>query len=113
MLPRVSVVAQPGAAPRVSINGVELPAVRSAQVTSTVDGIPQVSVVFTAARVDLDVDAQVTVVTAGGGATAFAERLDPQRLENDALLHLEDDLTQGEAFTAAVRAQASDWDDRG
>jgi hypothetical protein len=110
MLPRVSVVAQPGAAPRVSINGVELPAVRSAQVTSVVDGIPQVSVVFAAAQVDLDADAQVTVVTAGPGVSEFADRLDPRRLERDALAALDEDATQGEAFAAAVRLQAADWD---
>lgn len=108
---RVSITAQPGEAPSVRVNGVPIPAVRSAQVTASVDGVPQVSLVLAAAQVDLDGDAQVTVLRAGPSAAEFARHLDPRRLERDAL-DLLDDQTQGEAFAAAVAAQAADYDDR-
>lgn len=109
---RVSIVAQPGEQPIVNVNGIPLPAVASVQVTATATGVPQVSVVIAAAQVDLDTDAQVTVLRAGPSASEFAQQIDVRRLERDALENL-DDRTQGEAFTAAVRAQAADYDDRG
>lgn len=109
---RVSIIAMPGEAPIVSVNGVPLPAVSRAQVTADVNGVPQVSLVLSAAQVDLDGDAQVTVLKAGPNASEFADQLDVVRLERDALDRI-DDQTTGEAFAAAVRAQAADFDDRG
>jgi hypothetical protein len=108
---RVAITALPGEAPSVTVNGLPLPAVRSVQVTATGDGVPQVAVVFAAAQVDWDGEAAITVVKTGS-AVEFADGLDPRRLEHDALNGLEFDATQGEAFAAAVRAQAVEFDDR-
>lgn len=110
---RVSILALPGEAPTVSINGVPVPAVKSAQVTASGDGVPQVALVLAASRVDLDTDAQITVVKAGPGAAEFADQLDPVRLEHDALDMIDEGLTQGELFARAVTLQAADFDDRG
>ncbi len=110
-LPRVSIMATAGEAPTVTVDGSPIPGVRSAQVTVTADGVPQVSLVLAATAVDTDLPAGVTVLQAGPSAVDFAERVDPRRLERDALEHIEA-LTQGEAFAAAVRAQAADYDDR-
>lgn len=110
---RIAVTAAPGEPPSVTVNGLPMPAVQQVQVTATAVGVPQVSLVLAAAQVDLDLDGQVTVLRAGPTATEFADRLDPSRLERDALSALDDDLTQGEAFAAAVVAQAVDFDDRG
>lgn len=108
---RVAVTALPGEPPSVTVNGLPLPAVRSVQVTAAADHVPQVSVVFAAAQVDLDVDGQVTVIRTGS-AVEFAQQLDVRRLEHDALDGFDSDLTQGEAFAVAVRAQAAEFDDR-
>ena len=111
-LPRVSVsLLNPGEAPTVRVDGLPVAGVRSAQVTVTADGIPQVSLALSADSVDVELPAQVTVMRAGPGAVQFAQQLDPIRLEHDALEH-DDDATQGEAFAAAVAAQAADFDDR-
>ncbi len=110
-LPRVSIMATAGEAPVVTVDGSPVAGVRSAQVTVTADGVPQVSLVLAATVVDTDLSARVTVLQAGPSAADFAERVDPRRLERDALEHIEA-LTQGEAFAAAVRAQAADYDDR-
>ena len=109
-LPRVSVMAAAGEAPTVTVDGSPIAGVRSAQITVTADGIPQVSLVLTAAAVDLDLPAGVTVLEAGPKATDFAAALSPARLERDALEHLDDGVTNGEAFAAAVRQAARDWD---
>lgn len=109
---RVSIIAMPGEPPSVHVNGMPLPAVKSAQVTATVDGVPQVALVLAASQVDWDGDATITVLRAGPGATDFADQLDVQQLEHDALTRI-DDCTQGEAFAAAVRVQAAAFDDRG
>lgn len=110
-LPRVSIMAAAGEAPTVTVDGSPVAGVRSAQVTVAADGVPQVSLVLAAFTVDTDLPAGVTVLRAGPSAADFAERVDPRRLERDALEHIEA-LTQGEAFAAAVRAQAADYDDR-
>lgn len=111
-LPKVSIMAAAGEAPTVTVDGSPVAGVRSAQVTVTADGVPQVSLVLTADAVDLDLPAGVTVLRAGPGAAEFAAQVDPRRLERDALDRLDDCPTQGEAFAAAVRAQAADFDDR-
>ena len=112
-LPRVSVMAAAGEAPTVTVNGSPISGVRSAQITVTEGGVPQVSLVLTAAAVDLQLPAGVTVLTAGPTASEFARQLSPSRLEQDALERLDDDVTQGEAFAAAVVVQAAVFDDRG
>lgn len=112
-LPHVTVTARPGEAPLVLVDGSALPGVRWAQITVTADGVPQVSVMLTASAVDLDLPAGVTALRAGPSATEFARGLSPARLEQDALERLDDDVTQGEAFKAAVSVQAALVDDRG
>jgi len=111
-LPRVSVIAAAGEPPTVTVDGSLIVGVRSAQVTVTADGVPQVSLVLTAAAVDVELPAGVTVLRAGPNATEFVNSLDPRRLERDALDRI-DDATQGEAFAAAVAVQAGEFDDRG
>ena len=111
-LPRVSVMAAAGEAPTVTVDGSPVPGVRSAQITVGAGGVPQVSLVLDAAAVDLVLPAAVTVLRAGPTAVDFAAQLSPARLERDALERLEDDVTQGEAFTAAVAVQARIFDDR-
>lgn len=108
-LPKVTVMAAAGEPPTVTVDGNPLPGVRSAQVTVTADGVPQVAVVLAAAAVDLELPAAVTVMRAGRTASEFAAELNPVRLEADALQHL-DDVTQGEAFCAAVAVQAALFD---
>lgn len=108
---RVAITALPGEAPSVQVNGLPLPAVRSVQVTATADHVPQVSVVFSAAQVDFDLEGQITIIRSGS-AIEFAQQLDVRRLEHDALSGFDSDLTQGEAFAVAVRAQAAEFDDR-
>ena len=112
-LPRVSVMAAPGEAPTVTVDGSLVPGVRSAQITVGAGGVPQVSLVLDAAEVDLVLPAGVTVLRAGPSAADFADQLNPQRLERDALERMDDDVTQGEAFAAAVAKQAALFDDRG
>lgn len=111
-LPRVSIMSAAGESPTVTVDGSLIAGVRSAQVTVSKDNIPQVSLVLAADAVDLELPAGVTVLRAGSPAAAFADQVDPRRLERDALQHLDACGTQGEAFAAAVRAQAADFDDR-
>ncbi len=110
-LPKVSVMARLGEAPMVTVDGSPVRGVRSAQVTVSADGFPQVSLVLGASDVDLVLPAGVTVLQAGPSATEFAAQLDVRRLEADALA--EDDLPMGQSFARAVVAQAADFDDRG
>lgn len=111
-LPQVTVHAALGDAPTVTVDGTPVAGVQSAQITVGRGGIPQVSLVLHAATVSLELPAGVTVIKAGPSAAQFADQLDPRRLEHDALEVIEA-ATTGEAFTAAVRAQAADFDDRG
>jgi hypothetical protein len=111
-LPSVEVTAHPGEEPAVRVDGVPLPGVLSVQVSAVTGQVPHVSLVLAAGELSLDVAGQVRVMRTGPSATEFADALDVKRLERDALDRL-DDSTQGEAFAAAVRAQASDYDDRG
>ena len=110
-LPRVSVMGRPGEAPCVTVDGSPIPGVVSAQVTVARDGVPQVSLLLTAAAIDLDLPAGVTVLRAGPSAAEFAAQLDVRRLEGDALA--DDDVSMGEGFARAVAAQAAEFDDRG
>lgn len=112
-LPRVSVQAAAGEPPVVTVDGSPVPGVRSAQVTVTADGVPQVSLMLTATQVDVVLPAGVTALRAGGSAREFAAQMDTRRLERDALARLDNAGTQGEAFAAAVALQAADMDDRG
>lgn len=111
-LPSVRVTARPGEDPVVAVDDRELPGVLSVQVSAVTGQVPHVSLVLAAGVLSLDVAGQVRVMRAGPSAAEFADQLDVKRLERDALERL-DDSTQGEAFAAAVRAQASDYDDRG
>ncbi|HEY1180254.1 MAG TPA: hypothetical protein VGF17_29200 [Phytomonospora sp.] len=108
-LPKVTVMAAAGEPPTVTVDGNPLPGVRSAQITVSKDGVPQVALVLAAAEVDLALPAAVTVMRAGRTASEFAAELNPVRLEQDALARL-DDLTHGEAFAAAVAVQAALFD---
>lgn len=113
-LPKVSVQAEPGEPPTVTVDGSPVPGVRSAQITVTDGHVPQVSLVLAASAVDVELPAGVTVLRAGPSATDFAEQLSPARLEGLALAHLElADGTQGEAFAAAIAVMAGEFDDRG
>lgn len=110
-LPRISLQAAPGERPVLTVDGSPLPGVRSAQVTVTADGVPQVSLILAASAVDLELPAGVNVITTGPTATEFAEQLSPARLEGLALQQLElDDLTQGEAFARAAQLMAAEYD---
>lgn len=110
-LPKVSVQAHPGEPPVVTVGGSPIAGVRSAQITVSADHVPQVSLVLTAAAVDVELPAGVTVLRAGPGATEFAEQLNPARLEGLALQHMEmTDGTTGEAFTAAARVMADEFE---
>lgn len=110
MLPKVSVQAVPGEPPVITVDGSPLPGVRSAQITVTDGHVPQVSLVLAASEVDVELPAGVTVLRAGPGAVEFAEQLSAGRLEADALTRIDDDGTTGEAFTAAVRSAAAEFD---
>lgn len=110
-LPRVTVAGAAGEAPTVTVDGSQVVGVRSAQVTVSADGVPQVSLVLMASAVDVELPAAVTVLRAGPTASDFADRLSPSKLEDDALLAaMDDDVTQGEVFAAAVRIQAAEFD---
>jgi hypothetical protein len=102
-----------GQPPTVLVDDVPVAGVRSAQVTVTADGVPQVALVLAAGQVDVELPAGVTVLSAGPSATEFAASLSPARLEAAALQRLDDSATHGEAFCAAVAAQAAVFDDRG
>lgn len=111
-LPTVAVHAAFGEAPDVTVDGTPIDGVHSAQVTVAADGVPRVVLVLSASAVTVELPAGVSVLQAGPDATTFAAQLDPRRLERDALEQI-DTQTQGEAFAAAVTAQAADFDDRG
>lgn len=110
-LPAVGIAMHsPGDAPSVTVGGVLVQGVRSLQVTATQDQLPQVSLVLTAASVDIQLPAGVTVLQTGPSPSDFAAQLNPARLEGLALEYLElHDGTQGEAFAAAAAAMADEW----
>lgn len=111
MLPRVSVQAALGEPPTVTVDGNPVPGVRSVQVTVSKDAIPQVALVLAADTVDVELPAGVSVLRAGGSLADFADALNPARLEALALAaHEQADLTQGEAFAAAVAQLAAEHD---
>ena len=110
MLPTVSVQAAAGEPPTVTVNGSPVAGVRSAQVTVTQDGIPQVSILLHAAVVDVELPAGVSVLQAGPSAAEFAEQLNPARLEGLALQQQEAaDLSMGESFANAVAQLAAEF----
>lgn len=111
-LAHVLVHAAAGEAPTVTVDGQALPGVTSAQITVTADGVPRVALVLTAATVELELPAGVSVLRSGPSAVDFARRVDVRRLERDALDRI-DDASQGEAFAAALTVQAREFDDRG
>ncbi len=111
-LPEVRVVLNADGTGEVWVNGVKLPGVIAIQVSGAVREVPQVFVTLRPGQVVTNLpESGVQLFTAGPTATEFAARLDPRRLERDALDRIEDG-TQGEAFAAAVAVQATDFDDR-
>lgn len=111
-LPRVVIRAAAGDAPLVTVDGVTLPGVRSTQIHVAQDRAPQVALVLAADAVDAELPAGVTVMRQGGGAGEFADGLNPARLQTLALqvLDHDPDVTQGEAFAAALVQLAEEWD---
>jgi hypothetical protein len=110
-LPAVGIAMHsPGDPPTVTVGGVLVAGVRSVQVTAAQDHLPQVSLVLTAASVDVQLPAGVTVLQTGPGVTDFAEQLNPARLEGLALARMDEtDATTGEAFAAAVAQMADEY----
>jgi hypothetical protein len=107
-LPKVSVQAVPGEPPVVTVDGSPIAGVRSAQITVSADHLPQVALVLAVAEVDVELPAGVTVLRAGPRAVEFADSLSVPRLEAEAAGAL--DQSMGEAFAAAVRTQAAEFD---
>lgn len=111
-LPTVRITGVPGEPPVVTVNGAQIDGVRTAQIAVAADHMPQVIVTIAAWAVDCELPAGVAVLQAAGGATNFAQGINPARLEGLALEHMElHDGTQGEAFAAAAALMAAEFDD--
>lgn len=97
----------------VTINGTELPAVIGVQILGKAGEVPRLMVELRPGEITVDLpETGVQIIQSGPTATDFARSLSPARLEQDALQRIEEG-TQGEAFAAAVLAQAGLFDDRG
>lgn len=113
-LPQVRVHLTADGRGEVFVNDEPLAGVLAVTVVGAVGDLPRVIVTLRPGDITADLpEAGVQLLQAGPDATAFAAQVDPRRLERDALQHLDDCPTQGEAFAAALRAQAADFDDRG
>lgn len=109
-LPGVRVTLNADGTGEVWLNDKLLPGVIAVHIDGAARGVPQVQITLRPDQVVANLpETGVQILRAGASAAEFADRLDPRRLEHDALQHL-DDATQGEAFAAAVAAQAADFD---
>lgn len=112
-LPTVQVTMRADGTGEVLVDGEKLPGVIGVQLAGQAGSVPRVAITLRPDQVTADLaEAGVTVMAAGGGASAFAQGLNPARLEGLSLEYLEQhDGTTGEAFAAAVARLAADWDD--
>lgn len=112
-LPHVQVTLNATGTGEVLVDGEKLPGVIGVQITGHAGGVPQVAVTLRPDQVVTDLpESGVTVVQAGGGATPFADGLNPARLEALALETMAQmsDCTTGEAFAAALVQLAAEYD---
>ena len=109
-LPKVHVTLTADGRGEVWVNDEKLPGVIAVTVMGAAGELPRVVATVRPGELTVDMpEAGVQLLRSGPSATEFAARLDPRRLERDALDRL-DDGTQGEAFAAAVAAQAAEFD---
>jgi hypothetical protein len=110
-LPKVHVMLTADGRGEVWINDQKVPAVLAVQVTGAAGDMPQVVLTVRPGELTMDLpETGVQLLHAGPTASDFADKLDPRRLERDALERI-DEATQGEAFAAAVLVQAGEFDD--
>jgi len=111
-LPHVQVSLSADGTGEVLVDGVKLPGVLGVQIVGAARDVPHVAVTIRPGTVVADLpEAGVQLLQAGPTAAGFAEQLNPARLEALALKALDgdDDLTQGEAFAAAVARMADEY----
>lgn len=110
-LPRVHVKLTADGRGEVWVNDQQLPGVLAVNVLGAAGEVPRVVATIRPDEVTIDLpEAGMQLLRSGPSATEFAARINPRRLERDALARLDDVATQGEAFAAAVSVQAAEFD---